>query len=64
MLNILILRLGLLIIVIFQLWVNLDWGKTGNRFKGAALWNAVLSNDLNIDVSEAVYVTLLKRLVN
>ena len=40
-------------------------GKTGIRFRGAIVWNAVLSNNVNTDVSGAVYVKFLKkRLIN
>ena len=44
--------------------VTSDLGKTGIRFRGAIIWNAVLSNNVNTDVSEAVYVKFLKRLIN
>ena len=44
--------------------VTMNLGKTGIRFRGAIIWNAVYRNDINIDVAEAVYVKLLKRLIN
>ena len=44
--------------------VTSDLGKTGIRFRGAIIWNAVLSKNVNTDVSEAVYVKFLKRLIN
>ena len=44
--------------------VTSDLGKTGIRFRGAIIWNAVLCNNVNTDVSEAVYVKFLKRLIN
>ena len=39
-------------------------GKTGIRYRGAIIWNAMLSNDISADVSEAVFVKLLRRLIN
>ena len=36
-----------------------DLGKVGIRFRGANIWNAGLSNNVNIDVSEAVYAKFL-----
>ena len=44
--------------------VTSDWGERGIRYKGAIIWNSVLSNDTSGDVSEAVYVRLLRRLIN
>ena len=41
-----------------------DLGKTGIRYRSAIIWNAVLSNDISADVSEAVYIELLRRLIN
>ena len=41
-----------------------DLGKTGIRICGAIIWNAMLSNNVNTDVSEAVCVKFLKRLIN
>ena len=40
-----------------------DLSKTGIKFRGAIIWDAVLSNDINIDVFEAVYGKFLKRLI-
>ena len=37
---------------------------TGIRFRGAITWNAVLSDNVNTDVSEAVHVKFLKRLID
>ena len=44
--------------------VKSDLGKTGIRFRRAIIRNAVLSNNVNTDVSDAVYVKFLKRLIN
>ena len=44
--------------------VTSDLGKTGIRFRGVIIWNAGLSNNVNADVAEAVYVKFLKRLIN
>ena len=44
--------------------VTSDLGKTGIRFRGAIIWNAVLCNNVNTDVSEAVYAKFLQRLIN
>ena len=41
-----------------------DLGKTGIIHRGAIIWNAVLSNNISTDVPEAVYVKLLRRLIN
>ena len=40
-----------------------DLSKTGIRYRGAIIWNAILSNDTNTDVSEAVFKKFLKRLI-
>ena len=44
--------------------VTSDLGKTCIRCRGAITWNAVLSNNFNTDVSEAVHVKFLKILIN
>ena len=43
--------------------VKSDLSKTGIRYRGAIIWNAILSNDTNTDVSEAVFKKFLKRLI-
>ena len=41
-----------------------DLDKSGIRFRGAIEWNAAFTTNINIDVSERVYVKFLKRLIN
>ena len=35
--------------------VKLDLSKTGIKYKGAIIWNNILQEDVNLDVSEAVF---------
>ena len=35
--------------------VKLDLSKTGIKYKGAIIWNNVLQEDVNLDVSEVVF---------
>ena len=41
--------------------VTSDLGKPGIRPHGAIIWNTVLSNNINIDVSERLYVNSFKK---
>ena len=34
--------------------IKLDLSKTGIKYKGAIIWNYILQEDVNVDVSEAV----------
>ena len=43
--------------------VKTDLGKTGIRYRGAVIWNLILRDGTNIDVSEAVLKKCLKRLI-
>ena len=38
-------------------------GKTGNRYRGAVIWNLILRNSTNTDVSEAMLKKCLKRII-
>ena len=40
-----------------------DLGKTGVRYRGAVIWNLILRDGTNTDVSEAVFKKCLKRLI-
>ena len=35
--------------------VELDLSKSGIKYKGAIIWNNILQEDVNLDVSEAVF---------
>ena len=43
--------------------VKFDLAKTGIRYRGAVVWNAILSDNTNTNVSEAVFKKVLKRLL-
>ena len=42
--------------------VKSELGKTGVRYRGATIWNAILKDGINPDVSEAVFKKFLKKL--
>ena len=44
--------------------VKFDLAKTGIRYRGAVVWNAILSDNTNTNVSEAVFKKVLKRLLS
>ena len=44
--------------------VKTDLGKTGIKYRGAVIWNIVIKDGINIDVSEAVFKKFLRKLVN
>ena len=44
--------------------VKSDLGKTGTRYRGAVVWNLILQDGTNTDVSEAVFKKCLKRLIS
>ena len=44
--------------------VKSDLGKTGIRYRGAIVWNLILQDGTNPDVSEAVFKKCLKRLIS
>ena len=44
--------------------VKSDLGKTGIRYRGAVVWNLILQDGTNTDVSEAVFKECLKRLIS
>ena len=54
---------GSRIITISHQW-NLTWEKhEPNIDRGTVIWNAVLDNGIDCDVTEAVFVKLLKKVV-
>ena len=44
--------------------VQLDLSKTGIKYKGAIIWNNILQEDVNLDVSEAVFQKILIKMLN
>ena len=44
--------------------VKLDLSKTGIKYKGAIIWNNILQEDVNLDVSEAVFKKILIKMLN
>ena len=44
--------------------VKLDLSKTGIKYKGAIIWNNILQEDVNLDVSEAVFKKVLIKMLN
>ena len=44
--------------------VKLDLSKTGIKYKGAIIWNIILQEDVNLDVSEAVCKQILIKMLN
>ena len=41
-----------------------DLGKTGIKYRGAVIWNIIVKDGINTDVSETVLKKNLKKLVN
>ena len=44
--------------------VKSDLAKTGIRYRGAVVWNTILSDNTYTNVSEAVFKKVLKRLLS
>ena len=44
--------------------VRSDLGKTGIRYRGALIWNHIYADGFNTDVSEAVFVKCLKKIID
>ena len=44
--------------------VKTDLGKTSIRYRGAVIWNILIKDGINVDVSEAVFKKFLRKLVN
>ena len=44
--------------------VKTDLGKTGIKYCGAVIWNIIVKDGINTDVSETVFKKFLKKLVN
>ena len=44
--------------------VKTDRGKTGIKYRGAVIWNILIKDGINVDVSEAVSKKFLRKLVN
>ena len=44
--------------------VRTDLAKTGIRYRGATLWNAILDHGLDHELSEAIFVKFLKKIVD
>ena len=44
--------------------VKFDLAKTGIRYRGAVVWNVILSDNTNTNVSEALIKKVLKRLLS
>ena len=44
--------------------VKTDVGKTGIKYRGAVIWNTIVKDGINTDVSETVFKKFLKKLVN
>ena len=43
--------------------VKSELGKTGVRYRSAIIWNAILKDGINPDVSEAVFKTFFQKAV-
>ena len=41
--------------------VKTDLGKTAIEYRGAVIWNILIKNGINVDVSEAVFKKFLKK---
>ena len=41
-----------------------DLGKTGIRYRGVIVWNEILKDGVDPDVSEAVFKKVLKSVIN
>ena len=44
--------------------VTTDLSKTGIKYRGAVIWNTLIKDGINVDVSEAVFKKFLRKLVN
>ena len=41
-----------------------DLGKTGVKYRGTVIWNILTKDCINVNVSETVFKTFLRKLVN
>ena len=46
------------------LHVKLDLSKTGIKYRGATIWNLIALEEINLEVSEAVFKKNLIRMIN
>ena len=44
--------------------VSLDLGKTGIRYLGVIIWNSILKNGVNSEISEGIFAKRLKKMVH
>jgi len=44
--------------------VKTELGKTGIRFRGASIWNQILSKKIHSDTSECIFVKYLKKIIS
>ena len=44
--------------------MKLDLSKTGTKYRGTSIWNLIALQDINLEVSEAVFKKNLIRMLN